>query len=139
MHATGVGDSQHAPRSQSCNYHLGFFQMSQSQSIEGMHSLGPPRIAHGLETDALLYAGLSSAEEQRFSNEDSWGSPLFDLASTDSNTWVEVNYTQLVANAQKLLPQVKPGTIAMAMVKVGFYPILLTPPLDKSVDRTVWP
>ena len=36
----------------------------------------------------------------------------------DSNTWVEVNYTQLVANAQRLLPLVKPGTIAMAMVKV---------------------
>ena len=75
-----------------------------------------------LKTDALLDAGLSSAEQQRFSNEDSRGSPVFDLASTDSNTWVEVNYTQLVANAQRLLPQVKPGAIPMAMVKVGSLP-----------------
>ncbi len=42
----------------------------------------------------------------------------------DSNTWVEVNYTQLVANAQRLLPQVKPGAIAMAMVKVRHHSTL---------------
>ena len=60
---------------------------------------------------------------------------MFDLASTDSNTWVEVNYTQLVANAQRLLPLVKPGTIPMAMVKVGSPRILLTPPPDKPVNR----
>ena len=65
-----------------------------------------------------LPAGLSSTEKQRFSIEDSTGPPAFDLATTDSNTWVEVNYTQLVANAQRLLPQVKPGAIAMSMVKV---------------------
>ncbi len=63
-------------------------------------------------------AGLSSTEQQRFDLEDSNGLPNFDLAITDSNTWLEVNYTQLVANAQRLLPQVKPGAIPMAMVKV---------------------
>lgn len=65
-----------------------------------------------------MSAGLSSTEQQRFSFEDSEGSQNFELATMDSNTWVEVNYTQLVANAQRLLPQVKPGAIAMAMVKV---------------------
>ncbi len=63
-------------------------------------------------------AGLSSTEQQRFSVESGKGSQDFELATMDSNTWVEVNYTQLVANAQRLLPQVKPGAIAMAMVKV---------------------
>ena len=65
-----------------------------------------------------MCAGLSSTEQQRFNLEDSNGQPNFDLAITDSNTWLEVNYTQLVANAQRLLPQVKPGAIPMAMVKV---------------------
>ena len=51
--------------------------------------------------------------------EDSTGPPVLDLATTDSNTWLEVNYTQLVATGRRLLPRVKPGTIAMAMVKVG--------------------
>ena len=65
-------------------------------------------------------AGLSGAERRRFSVEDdSTGPPVLDLATTDSNTWLEVNYTQLVATGRRLLPRVKPGTIAMAMVKVG--------------------
>lgn len=51
--------------------------------------------------------------------DDSTGPPVLDLATTDSNTWLEVNYTQLVATGRRLLPRVKPGTIAMAMVKVG--------------------
>lgn len=63
-------------------------------------------------------AGLSSTEQQRFSIEGSKGSLDYELANMDSNTWVEVNYTQLVANAQRLLPQVKPGAIPLAMVKV---------------------
>ena len=65
-------------------------------------------------------AGLSGAERRRFTvEEDSTGPPVLDLATTDSNTWLEVNYTQLVATGRRLLPRVKPGTIAMAMVKVG--------------------
>ena len=65
-------------------------------------------------------AGLSGAERRRFTVEDdSTGPPVLDLATTDSNTWLEVNYTQLVATGRRLLPRVKPGTIAMAMVKVG--------------------
>ena len=67
-----------------------------------------------------MCAGLSSTEQQRFSVEDGVGSQTFELATMDSNTWVEVNYTQLVANAQRLLPLVKPGAIAMAMVKVRY-------------------
>ena len=65
-------------------------------------------------------AGLSGAERRRFTVEDDSTGPLvLDLATTDSNTWLEVNYTQLVATGRRLLPRVKPGTIAMAMVKVG--------------------
>ena len=72
-------------------------------------------------------AGLSVAERRRFTVEDdSTGPPVLDLATTDSNTWLEVNYTQLVATGRRLLPRVKPGTIAMAMVKVG--PLLPLPP-----------
>lgn len=69
---------------------------------------------------SMRVAGLSGAERRRFTVEDdSTGPPVLDLATTDSNTWLEVNYTQLVATGRRLLPRVKPGTIAMAMVKVG--------------------
>ena len=65
-----------------------------------------------------MWAGLSSTEQQRFSVEDGKGSQNFELATMDSNTWVEVNYTQLVANAQRLLALVKTVATTMGMVKV---------------------
>ena len=89
---------------------------------------------------SLQSAGLSGAERRRFTVEDdSTGPPVLDLATTDSNTWLEVNYTQLVATGKRLLPRVKPGTIAMAMVKVGSghcpFPRVLTAGMMQPVSR----
>ncbi|CAK0783713.1 hypothetical protein CVIRNUC_006912 [Coccomyxa viridis] len=78
--------------------------------------------AMAVSDEDLFSPGLSGAERRRFTVEDdSTGPPVLDLATTDSNTWLEVNYTQLVATGRRLLPRVKPGTIAMAMVKGGGY------------------
>ena len=52
-------------------------------------------------------------EQERFT-----GSLADEPVYTTSNSWMEVNYTQLVANARRVLPLVKPGAIPLAMVKV---------------------
>ena len=52
-------------------------------------------------------------ERERFT-----GSLADEPLYTTSNSWLEVNYTQLVANARHVLPLVKPGSIPLAMVKV---------------------
>jgi hypothetical protein len=59
-------------------------------------------------------AGMLSIEAERYSD----SLPDDPLYAT-SNSWLEVNYTQLVKNAADLLPRVKPGAIPLAMVKVG--------------------
>ena len=56
---------------------------------------------------------MSPLEAARFADS-AWDDPLY----TTSNSWIEVNYTQLVHNARSLLPQIKPGSIPLAMVKV---------------------
>ena len=52
-------------------------------------------------------------EAARF-GDSAWDDPLY----TTSNIWIEVNYTQLMENARSLLPDIKPGSIPLAMVKV---------------------
>ncbi|BDA41304.1 Alanine racemase [Coccomyxa sp. Obi] len=63
-------------------------------------------------------AAASPAEAQRFTQDPvSVGEVLY----TTSNSWLEVNYTQLVANVKEILPQIKPGAIPLAMVKGNGY------------------
>ncbi len=67
----------------------------------------------------ILFAGgdaaASPAEAQRFTQD---AASRDEVLYTTSNSWLEVNYTQLVANVKEILPQVKPGAIPLAMVKV---------------------
>jgi hypothetical protein len=58
---------------------------------------------------------LSPAEAERFTQDPR---ATGDVLYTTSNNWMEVNYTQLVANARHVLTLVKPGAIPLAMVKV---------------------
>lgn len=62
------------------------------------------------------YAAASPAEAQRFTQDPF---PAGEVLYTTSNSWLEVNYTQLVANVKEILPQIKPGAIPVAMVKVS--------------------
>lgn len=58
---------------------------------------------------------LSPLESERF---EKGANTLDDVLYTTSNSWMEVNYTQLVANARIVLPRIKEGSIPLAMVKV---------------------
>ncbi len=73
----------------------------------------------------MLFAGdaaASPAEAQRFTQDPiSVGEVLY----TTSNSWLEVNYTQLVANVKEILPQIKLGAIPLAMVKVSSMVMML--------------
>lgn len=66
---------------------------------------------------------MSPLEAARF-EDSAWDDPLY----TTSNSWIEVNYTQLVENARSLLPKIKPGSIALAMVKASATLAPCTPP-----------
>ncbi|CAL8461973.1 g1504 [Coccomyxa elongata] len=63
-------------------------------------------------------AAASPAEAQRFTQDPS---SVGEVLYTTSNSWLEVNYTQLVANVKEILPQIKPGAIPLAMVKGNGY------------------
>lgn len=58
---------------------------------------------------------MSPTEAERFTQD---LSSTGDAKYATSNSWLEVNYTQLVLNAKDVLTQVKPGAIPLAMVKV---------------------
>ncbi len=58
---------------------------------------------------------MSPTEAERFTQD---LSSTGDAKYATSNSWLEVNSTQLVLNAKDVLTQVKPGAIPLAMVKV---------------------
>ncbi|EIE25075.1 hypothetical protein COCSUDRAFT_61318 [Coccomyxa subellipsoidea C-169] len=61
---------------------------------------------------------MSPTEAERFTQD---LSSTGDAKYATSNSWLEVNYTQLVLNAKDVLTQVKPGAIPLAMVKGNGY------------------